>query len=208
MNEAELREKKKAARAAMQKRLAQLSRGTRAIWSGEIAESIRRLSCFAKASTLLGFLPMPDEVDTIPILRWGLEEGKSIFVPRMYGDEIKFHRLENLCGPWDEHPFGVREPNKDLPLFQPAARTGETLVVTPGLAFDTSGGRLGFGKGYYDRFIAHCRSVDSANTILFVGVCFRTQILEKIPAGEYDCILDGLISNSGIEFTTGGSRQL
>ena len=188
----------------MKSKLAAVTQLERDVWSRRIAEHVTTLSCYENARSILGFIAMPGEVNAPLILQQGLKDGKSIYVPRMYEGSIRFHRIENLEGPWEAHPFGVREPSSNLPTYGHIdIQNGQTLVITPGLAFDKARGRLGFGKGYYDGFIDLCRSRIHAKdpaSIRFVGVCFLLQLIETVPAGETDCLLDGLVTENGVVY--------
>ena len=212
MSDVSLIKQKKTVRALMNARLQRITQEERENWSDKIAAHITNMDCYARAAAILGFIAMPFEVDISPILKKGMHDGKSIFVPRMNGREIRFHRIESLKGPWEKHPYGVLEPSAGLPVYDNyCRRMGEALVVTPGLAFDNSGGRLGFGKGYYDRFIRLCRTAVNdagAASIRFIAVCFHLQLIEKVPAGKYDCVLDGLVSEKGVEYGDAAIGQL
>jgi 5-formyltetrahydrofolate cyclo-ligase len=199
-----LAREKAATRASMKAKLAAVGDIQRIGWSGNIAENLFRLPQWVSAEAILAFLPMTKEVDTEPIIKRAFQEGKTVGVPRMYGDTIKFHHIHSLAGPWDPHPYGLREPPAQLPVIEPFSIKGNhILVVTPGLCFDTKGNRLGFGRGYYDRFITDCRSVKQKN-FYFTGVCFSPQIIESVPTGDHDCVLDAVISESGIEYIRNG----
>lgn len=167
-------------------------------WSQAIADRIAALDTWKESGVVLAFLPMPTEVDTTFLIQNALTAEKAVGVPRMYGPEIRFHRIFHLDGPWDQHPYGLSEPLVTAPVLEPSYIADEgVFVVTPGLCFDITGWRLGFGKGFYDRFITHCRNI-AEGQFCFTGVCFDVQLVDKVPRGEYDCNLDALVSERGI----------
>jgi 5-formyltetrahydrofolate cyclo-ligase len=113
-------------------------------------------------------------------------EGKKIFLPRISGDKLVIHHVEDaeslVVGPW-----GVREPSAQT---LPAGLRAD-LILVPGMAFDRVGRRLGRGGGYYDRLLAEFAG-------LRAGVCFEEQILEAIPTEAHDATVDFLITPGGV----------
>jgi 5-formyltetrahydrofolate cyclo-ligase len=198
-----LNQEKRALRARMKSIISQASPEKRGDWSAEITKQVTGLAEWESCQTLLAFFPMTGEVDTSAIIDHSLNTGKSVGVPRMYGEEIKFHKIDTLDGPWDPHPYGLKEPEVSLPIIDPcSADSGNICVITPGLCFDTRGNRLGFGKGFYDRFIARCECVENRE-VFFAGVCFRIQLVDTVPTGELDHILDAVVTEGGITRDSG-----
>lgn len=191
-------EAKRAARAQMKAVISRTARTERDEWSNGITEKVIGLAEWENCQTVLAFLPMAGEVDTTGIITRSLKAGKAVGVPRMYGPDIKFHKIDTVDGPWDHHPYGLPEPPVSLPVIDPcSANAGDTFVVTPGLCFDNQGNRLGFGRGYYDRVIRRCRSAENRR-IFFAAVCFNLQLVECVPTGEHDCVLDLIVTESGV----------
>lgn len=203
MNEGELRKKKKITRAQMMGALGKVDPSQRSRWSAQITQKVIHLDSWKRADTVLIFLPMPTEVDTVELITASLAAGKTVGVPRMQGEEIQFHVIKSIDEQWEMHPFGLREPPVGSPVLDPEGMIAhEVCVITPGLCFDSRGWRLGFGRGYYDRFIKRCRKI-SLTKFFFLGLCFHIQVIEAVPTGERDCVLDGLMSERGIEFLIG-----
>jgi 5-formyltetrahydrofolate cyclo-ligase len=151
-------------------------------------------------STILIFLSMDNEVDTIPLAEAALTEGKKVFVPSVEGKKICFYRIMSIDGPWQRGPFGIREPT--------AGKGGEmgrllrtsdfpVLVITPGLAFTKRGKRLGYGGGFYDRFFAELDETGLPYTSL--GFCMAEQVVEDLPTEAWDREMDGVLT--GVSFT-------
>ena len=204
MNSDTMNEKLGLEKRAMRARMKSIISGTtmeeRSGWSAGITKHVTALDEWSGSRTLLAFLPMTGEIDTTGIISRSLNAGKSVAVPRMYGKEIKFHKIDTLDGPWDPHPYGLKEPDVSLPLIDPcSADTGDICVITPGICFDKRGNRLGFGKGYYDRLITRCEGIENRK-IFFAGVCFRIQLVESVPVGERDRALDAVVTEGGIVF--------
>ena len=115
--------------------------------SAMISDLLLALPAWDSAKTIFAFLSMDNEVDTFEIIGRALSAGKQLGVPRMHGDEIKFHLIDSTDGPWDLHPYGIREPQLRFPTADYAKdELYPLLVVTPGVAFDLNGRRLGHAR--------------------------------------------------------------
>ena len=160
-----------------------LGEAFRARSSQAICAKIEDWPIFQKAHVILGYMPVKAEVD----LRSLLERypGKSWVLPRILPEEnhtMCFH-------PYDPqrltmHPFGMAEPAADLPVV--SAQQIE-LALVPGLAFDRNGWRLGYGGGYYDRFLREFGGVS-------LGIVFDALLLENLPRDRHDVPVQWLVS--------------
>ena len=104
---------------------------------------------YRQAKTIYGYLPYNQEVRTVPMLQRALADGKQVAVPKVYGDDMKFIYLTDLSRVESGYA-GIPEPVDDGPV----ADDPTALVLMPGLAFDQQGRRIGYGGGFYDRFLA------------------------------------------------------
>lgn len=130
---------------------------------------------YRQARTLYGYLPYNQEVRTIPILEQALRDGKQVAVPKVYGDTMRFLLLEDLTQVAKGYA-GIPEPIADGPVAQdPAA-----LVLMPGLAFDPQGHRIGYGGGFYDKFLAQEPEHPT------VALCYDFQVLPHLDTQEFD----------------------
>lgn len=126
------------------------------------------------------------EVKTDLIIEQARAFGKKIALPSVEGDSLTFYELSS--GKYlVEGRFGIMEP---LP-YGPVDRID--LLVVPGIAFDNTGYRLGYGKGYYDKFLAK-KKVPS------IGLCYSFQLLESLPKGKYDKRLDAIATEDGVHY--------
>lgn len=129
----------------------------------------------------IGFYhPMKGEVDTTQMIRKALLLGKTVFLPKTTREGIKFYEFDGEFERLVKGQLGILEP----------AGTGngepETVVV-PGLAFDLEKYRVGFGKGYYDAYLAKHRP-------FAIGVCYDWQLVNKLPHEKWDVRMDRLIT--------------
>lgn len=140
------------------------------------------------ARSLLLFAPLPGEPDPTGLLAHHAK--KSFLFPGISGDSLRLFRWKPESA-WITGPFGVREPD---PATWEEADAGEAdLALIPGLAFDPSGGRLGRGKGYYDRLLE-----DRSFRAIRAGVCFEQRILPAIPMEAHDVPMDLIITEQRI----------
>jgi 5-formyltetrahydrofolate cyclo-ligase len=134
-----------------------------------IAMRLNDLLPVQKARTIMGYASIQKEVDLQPFYEEQLKQGKTILLPRVEGDQIKAIKWKG----WQEtnlSSFGIREPvGEDFPTAE------IDVVLVPGLAFDGRGFRLGYGRGYYDRFLPTLRP-----NAFKCGICYEFQVVESI----------------------------
>jgi 5-formyltetrahydrofolate cyclo-ligase len=151
-----------------------------------ICQYIGTWSIFQKSKVILVYLPMRAEVNLVPLLE--KHPDKSWLVPRILENgNMSFH-------PYDpnrliRHQFGMFEPEPSLPLI-PAGQV--ELVLTPGLAYDLHGWRLGYGGGFYDRFLSE------QHACISLGVTYQALVQTDLPHQEYDVPVQFLVTEDGI----------
>ena len=169
--------------------------------SPEILDNLLKLPAWAEADIILAYLPMKDEVNTIPFIEAALASGKKAAVPRIDGDDIIFHFIDSLSpASFEKHEYGMPEPPASSPVFDTASiNEKNVLILVPGLAFDQSCRRLGRGKSFYDRFLSACMHL-SAGSQRFIkaGISFHLQIADAVPVEEHDVILDYVITEKAV----------
>lgn len=188
----ELRHRKRAARKAAAATLGRLSPGAFDAQGRSTALHLRELPTWGEARTVCVFLALPTELSSDYCCETVLAAGKTLLLPRVEGNSLDFHACRDLLGPWRSGPFGIREPRDDSPAVDPVAAPGPLIVLVPGMAFDGRGGRLGRGKGYYDRFLRSLRS--ARQDVLAVGLCMEAQLVEEVPSGSEDERVDGILT--------------
>jgi 5-formyltetrahydrofolate cyclo-ligase len=142
------------------------------------------LSAHPERRTIAVFSALPGEVDLTEIVV--SNPGRSWAWPRVEGDDLHFHQVENPDAQLMPGAFGIREPSADLPV---TAVERIDAFFCPGLAFDPRGGRLGRGRGFYDRMLAKARP-----DALKIGVCFPWQIVADTFPEAHDVIMDEVLS--------------
>ena len=134
---------------------------------------------YRSAKTIYGYLPYNQEVRVIPMLEQAMRDGKKVAVPKVYGDDMKFIYMTDLTQVSKGYA-GIPEPVADGPV----AKDPEALVLMPGLAFTKEGNRMGYGGGFYDKFLAREPKHPT------VALCYAFQIVESIPTEEFDIPVD------------------
>jgi 5-formyltetrahydrofolate cyclo-ligase len=189
-----LEREKRVLRAEMKKRLSFLRATEREEKSGKIRGLLAAAEFWPSLSALAAFLPLSGEPDLLPLLRQALSEKKALFLPRIAGGDIVFHAVSSLEDNLLPHAYGMPEPSPRLPPADWAAAGEHILFLVPGLAFDHQGGRLGRGKGFYDRFFQNF----AGNPSLVLGTAFSRQIVESLPMCGADFPMKGLVCEEGI----------
>ncbi len=188
-----IKERKKLLRADILAERRALDPTVKAQMDTKIASAFTSLVSYRYAETLLLYYPRPDEIDVRPILAAALRSGKRVALPRTRESgrmEFRFIDGENRLIPGK---FQIPEPDGDCPLFDPEAADKGVLMVVPGLAFDRSGYRLGYGKGYYDRYLENRR-------ITTAGLIYSAFLTQNLPRGRYDLPVHFIVTEKGVTF--------
>ena len=161
----------------------------RAMTEAEIEERSAKLAqlffasrAYQNAKTIYGYLPYNQEVRTVPMLERALKDGKKVAVPKVYGEEMKFLYLDDLTAVAKGYA-GIPEPIAD----EPVAQDETALVLMPGLAFDPQGHRIGYGGGFYDKFLA----AEPNHPTL--ALCYEFQMLPKLDVEDHDIPVDTVL---------------
>ena len=161
----------------------------RAMTETEILEKSRLLmelfcasDAYRDADAVYGYLPYNQEVRTTPMLQKALDDGKRVAVPKIFGDEMKFIWLEDLNRVAPGYSK-IPEPLEDGPI----ADDPTALVLMPGMAFDPQGHRIGYGGGFYDRFLEQ----EPEHPTL--ALCYDFQMLPHLDTEEHDIPVDTVI---------------
>ena len=147
--------------------------------SARLGELFAATEQYRNAGTVYGYLPYNQEVRTVPMLERALKDGKRVAVPKVYGDEMKFIYLTDLHR-IEKGYAGIPEPVDDGPV----ADDPEALVLMPGLAFTKKGDRMGYGGGFYDKFLAAEPNHPT------VALCYAFQMVDELPTEQYDIPVD------------------
>jgi 5-formyltetrahydrofolate cyclo-ligase len=189
MGEAENeRESKAALRARMRAARAALSAEEREAASRRVEERVMALPAVGRARTVLLFASFGSEVATAGMVDRLLAAGKRVLLPFLDGGAMEAAAVE----PGEAMvatSYGPREP-----AGRKAADPGEVdLVIAPGLAFDRSGNRIGYGGAFYDRYLRRIPAMATR-----IGVGFAVQVVDEVPTAEHDERLDLVVTEAGV----------
>lgn len=146
---------------------------------------------FQRAQCIGLYAPLRQEVQTQQLWHTAVRQGKKVAYPCMQGEELMFHwAAEQRATQWQQGAFGVWEP---VPQQAPVPVTDLDLLVVPGVAFDVTGSRCGYGKGYYDRLLAN-----QLQRPLLIGLAYDGQIVPCLPRESHDVAMDWLATESGL----------
>lgn len=158
----------------------------RAVASCRIAANLLSHNDLASAQTVLLYAALPDEPDTLELIRHFIAQGRRVLLPSVVGDDLWLRVYttpqESVVG-----AFGITEPTGQL--FTDFAAIDCALV--PGVAFSPHGQRLGRGRGYYDRLLSH----PDFTGVKKVGCAFRYQLFPTLPTEPHDILMDDVVTD-------------
>lgn len=158
----------------------------------KICRAATSLVSFRHADTVLLYAPKPDEVDVREIARAAWAMGKQVAFPLC--DPERRNMTYHIVSSFDElrsGNYGIMEPDPAAPTFDP---TRPSVCLVPALLFDTEGYRVGYGKGYYDRFLHHFAGSK-------IGLVYSDFVLPTVPRGRFDLAVDLLVTEKGVRLS-------
>jgi 5-formyltetrahydrofolate cyclo-ligase len=165
----------------------------RAAWSRLIRENIVGLAAVAEAKHVMIYASFRSEVATMPLFDLFLRRDMLVSAPLTLVQERRLLPYRITDPSLDLRPgyCGIAEP--DSGRLSPIDPAGIDVVLVPGAVFDGNGGRLGYGGGYYDRFLAH-----DAPRALRIGLAFEMQVIDRVPVLDHDVKMHYLITEQMI----------
>ena len=158
--------------------------------SAAIVEHVMGLSAFRASQTLMVYLALAQEVQTWRLIETARQQHKRIVVPVVARDTLVAVELPQDEAHLQPGMYGILEPCCKKAIVPPEEID---FVLVPGLAFDRQGGRLGFGRGYYDRFLCQFPA-----TTRYCGLAFSIQIISYVPRRPYDVCMHYVATEEGI----------
>ena len=177
----ELRKKLKACRRKI---------SNKSLCDSKICNYLTESNLFKNADTILFYAALEDEINIDECINIALLQGKKAALPVCLDDNgnMKFYYINSLTDIKTGH-FGVREP--DTCICREVTDFSGSICIVPAIAYDRKGYRLGYGKGYYDRFLENF-------SFISVGLCYNELIVDVLPLGEYDIPVDCIITQDGM----------
>lgn len=159
--------------------------------SDEVISRLKSSKFYKEADNIMCFISFKDEIDTHGFIKSALKDGKNILVPITLSKnkELKASQLKNF----DELELGfynILTPKKDFIRYWEPEEID--LIIVPGLAFDLEGYRVGFGGGYYDRFLSNLKHIRK------ISIAFDFQVLDYVPKESFDIPVDYIFTEERI----------
>lgn len=182
-------------------------------WSRKICEHLLCREIFLKAETICFYYPLGNEVNLLRTAEEALRMGKQVAFPKTEGDRMWFCPVKNLSD-FKEGNFHVMEPVGGEQLVD-----NPILILVPGVVFDRRKNRMGYGKGFYDRYLAEIskeqynipegsrdrkralnaiQSCENRNPVVTMGIAYECQLAETIPTEETDIPMDYILTEHGL----------
>lgn len=135
-----------------------------------------------QSNKILIYISTKEEIDTIKIIKYLINK-KQIYAPVIENNEMNFYKIENLKD-LKPNKYNILEPHKTHKLNS----TKNAICITPGICFSKNKYRIGYGKGYYDKYF-------SQNKVYKIGLCYKKCLINNITLDSYDIIVDKLITS-------------
>ena len=153
--------------------------------SAILADKLYETKQYRQAKSLYAYLSFNQEVRTNPIIERAWADGKRVAVPKVIGSEMVFIWIDSFDNLAPQGPFNITEPIESGPV----ACDETALVLMPGLAFDHQGRRVGYGGGYYDRYLAAQPHHPT------VALCYDFQMYDHLDVDDFDIPVDVVITD-------------
>lgn len=157
-----------------------------------IKKKIMSLHEYSEAQTVGLYISYKSEVETDGILNAVLADGKLVAVPRVEADNINFYFISSV-EELEPGSFSIREPRA---FAKEALWPHKSIILVPGCAFTRKCERMGYGGGYYDRYLARLKK--NRVHVITIGLAFEDQINDEIPSSSWDVRLDAVVTEKGI----------
>ncbi len=155
------------------------------IASGNIQKKIKKIFAFKNAQKIGAYYPIGSEIFTQDIIQELLSQGKEVFLPKVVGEEMEFRKITSFSS-LEQGSFDIMEPKEDCPIDN-----NLDVILVPTVGISPIGVRLGYGHGYYDKFLAE-------NKITTISLTLEKQIIRNIPKSEHDVLIDWIATEDKI----------
>ncbi len=157
----------------------------------EIFTLVTGCNAFVNADEIFTYYSVGSEADTVRIIRYALSEGKKVALPKCTdrNGSMDFYYISDSDASLTDGMFSLKEPDTDFCIK--AQGTESSLCIVPALAIDKHGYRLGYGRGYYDRFLSNFKGIT-------VGLCYEECLCDSLPFDKYDIRLNMIITDNKI----------
>lgn len=170
-----------------------------------LQRTLRKHPLFQKAKTIAGYVPRAGELDPLPLLRQACNLGKKVYLPVLQDRELRFAPYQPGATAMRVNRYGIPEPRTRLCKHVGAGAID--LMLVPLVAFDTRGGRLGMGGGYYDRTLAFKRRRHVNSPPILIGLGYSFQKVDRVPVEPWDVPLAGVATERRVSIVNSPGRS-
>ena len=174
-------EKKKALRDLLLERRDNTSHDLLKIASKKIQKKLDKIFAFKNAKKIGVYYPIGSEIFTQDIIQELLSKGKEVFLPKVMGESMEFRKIIDFSS-LEPGNFDIMEPKEECPVDNDL-----DVILVPTVGISQTGVRLGYGYGFYDRFLAK-------NKTVAISMTLEKQIIKNIPKSEHDIIMDWIVT--------------
>jgi len=155
------------------------------IASKKMQKKIKKINAFRNAQKIGVYYPIGSEILTQDIIQELLSDGKDVFLPKVIGEKIEFRKITDFLN-LEKGSFDIMEPKDDCQVDNSL-----DVIIVPTVGISPTGVRLGYGHGFYDRYLAEHKTAT-------ISLTLEKQIVKNIPKSEHDIIIDWIITEDRI----------
>ncbi len=189
MNTVNIKEQKTLLRNKYREKRKQLSDGEKKARDEAICKKFISLNSYRYCDTILLYSPLKYEIDTTLIAEDALSKGKKVCYPRCIEDNKMVYHYISSKADFILGKYNIIEPLSHLPVY--SGENCHPICVLPAIIYDKRGYRLGYGKGYYDRFLSNFKGIKA-------GLIYSDFVVENIPNGKFDLRSDIIVTEKGV----------
>lgn len=155
------------------------------IASSQIQKKLKKIKLFRDAEKIGAYYPIGSEIQTQDIIQDALSNSKKVYLPKIVGKHMEFRRIEDFSS-LERGGFDIMEPRQECPL-----ESNLDVILVPTVGISPKGVRLGYGHGYYDKFL-------SENKTATISLTLEKQIVKNIPKSEHDVLIDWIVTEDRV----------
>lgn len=179
------------------KRRDELTKEQRHLFDESILSKLLGTKEYQDCKRLFTYISFQAEINTLPIIAQAFLQGKQVYVPKVEAHGMEFYEISSMEG-LQRSNYGILEPigckeSRYVPLSN-SPNQKDNIMLLPGLAFDSTGNRIGYGAGYYDRYL----NLHPKDTFYKIALAYDFQMIERVPAKEFDVRADAIITPTTI----------
>ncbi|MCV0431519.1 5-formyltetrahydrofolate cyclo-ligase [Nitrosopumilus sp.] len=151
------------------------------IASEKIQKRLNKIYAFKNAKKIGAYYPIGSEIFTQDIIQELLSQGKEVFLPKVIGEKMEFRKIVDFSS-LEHGSFDIMEPKEDCPV-----ENNLDVIIVPTVGISPKGVRLGYGHGFYDKFLAE-------NKTTTISITLEKQIVKNIPKSDHDILIDWIVT--------------